>query len=158
MIDRGAAKKVAAALLTISAGGVTFLMGHEGTIQDAYLDPVGIPTICTGHTDGVIVGQRATFEQCRQYLTEDTGIAGRWVARCIDVPVTQSQYDALVSFTFNVGGSAMCKSTLIRKLNAGDCMGAAAQFDRWKYASGVVLPGLVRRRAEERAMFEQGCG
>jgi len=149
--------KTLAAAFVVSAVGLGFIAAHEGTLLTAYLDPVGIPTICTGHTAGVQLGQRASFEQCNRLLVLDAGVAGKAVARCTHVAITQAQYDALVSFAFNVGGDAYCASTLARRLNAGDCWGAAAQFDRWVYAKGRRLPGLVKRRAEERRMFEPGC-
>ncbi len=70
------------------------------------------------------------------------------------MPLTQGQWDALSSFVYNLGPGALEKSTLLRLLNAGDYSGAAAQFDRWVYASGKKLSGLVKRRAAERALFE----
>ncbi len=76
------------------------------------------------------------------------------VARLVKVPLTQGQFDALVSFAFNLGAAALAGSTLLRKLNAGDCAGAAAEFGKWVHADGTVLPGLVTRRARERALFE----
>lgn len=149
--------KALAGALAVSTAALGFIAGHEGTRLSAYLDPVGIPTICNGHTTGVQLGQRATFEQCNRLLALDASTAGQAVARCTHVAISQAQYDALVSFVFNVGGHAYCQSTLARKLNAGDCWGAGAQFDRWVYARGQRLPGLVKRRAGERTMFESGC-
>jgi len=132
-------------------------MRHEGTKPEAYLDPIGVPTICTGHTKAVRIGQKKTLSECQELLKEDLTAAGASVARCTHHPITQSQYDALVSFAFNVGGSAFCKSTLVKKLNAGDCLGAANEFTKWNRAGGRVLPGLVKRRAQEREMFLKGC-
>lgn len=146
-----------AAMLALSAGGLGLIASHEGLRTTAYLDPVGIPTICYGSTAGVELGQRATFDECNRLLQRDTTYAGKAVARCTHVAITQAQYDALVSFSFNVGGEAYCRSTLARRLNAGDCWGAAAQFDRWVHAGGRKLPGLIKRRSEERALFETGC-
>lgn len=83
--------------------------------------------------------------------------AGAAIARCTHVALTQAQYDAPVSFAFNVGGSAYCSSTLVRKLNAGDCWGAASEFRRGVHVKGRKLRGLERRRAEERTAFETGC-
>jgi lysozyme len=70
------------------------------------------------------------------------------------VSLNQGQYDALVDFTYNLGPAALQGSTLLRKLNAGDYAGAAAEFPKWCHAGRAVLPGLVTRRARERAMFE----
>lgn len=154
MIDR---RLAAAGALALSAAGAAMISGFEGTSLSAYLDPVGIPTICTGSTEGVRLGQRATFEECNARLKRDTGAAGQDVARCTRVAVTQTQYDALVSLVFNIGGAAYCGSTLARKLNAGDCWGAGYEFSRWTYSAGRRLPGLINRRAAERAAFETGC-
>ncbi len=150
-------QKAVASLFAVSVAGLGFIAGHEGLRLEAYLDPTGVPTICSGHTEGVKIGQTATFEQCNALLRENAGEAGRAVARCTNVAMTQAQYDALVSFVFNVGGSAYCRSTLAKKLNAGDCHGASEEFSRWIYAGGRALPGLISRRSAERAMFESGC-
>lgn len=147
----------AASALALSAAGAAMIAGFEGTSLDAYLDPVGIPTICTGSTAGVRLGQRATFEECNARLRKDAGLAGKAVAACTRVAVTQTQYDALVSLVFNIGEHNYCGSALARKLNAGDCWGAGAEFRRWTYAKGRQLPGLINRRAAERAAFETGC-
>ncbi|MBE5528800.1 glycoside hydrolase family 24, partial [Laribacter hongkongensis] len=74
--------------------------------------------------------------------------------QCVRVPLHQYEYDAFVSLAYNIGSGAFCGSTLVRKLNAGDYAGACAEIDRWTYAGGKRLPGLVKRRAEERARCE----
>lgn len=148
-----------AGALVLSAAGATALVGYEGSVPVVYLDPVGIPTVCEGHTKTVTradVGKDMSA-LCAQLLRSDTADAVRDVRKAVTVPVTQEQFDALVSFTFNVGGGALRSSTLLRKLNAGDCWGAGAEFPRWNKARGRVLPGLVKRRAAERSMFETGC-
>lgn len=146
--------------LSISAAGVAGIQHYEGTVPRVYLDPVNIPTVCTGHTKSVTledVGKVASSALCEQLLREDLKEAEAGVRRLVNVPVTQGQYDALVSFTFNVGTGALAESTLLRKLHARDCLGAAAEFPRWVKARGRVLNGLVARRAWERAIFEAGC-
>ena len=150
-------KRFAASALVVSAAGLAMISTHEGVRTDAYLDPIGIPTICAGHTEGVFLGQKRTLKECEVLLRQDSSYAGKAIARCTKVDLTQRSYDALASFTYNAGGAAYCTSTLVRKLNAGDCWGAAREFDRWVYAKGRKLPGLVKRRAEERALFETGC-
>lgn len=149
--------KVAAGTLTITTIGLLSIAAFEGSRQVAYRDPVGIPTICSGHTKGVRIGQVKTESECQVLLREDVSEAGRYVGKCTSAPVTQAQYDALVSLAFNIGGPAYCKSTLVRKLNAGDCRGAAKEFPRWVRAGSDVLPGLVRRRADEQVRFLTGC-
>jgi lysozyme len=145
--------------LTLSAAGATALVGYEGSEPVVYLDPVGIPTVCVGHTATVTradVG-KDMGALCGRLLASDSAVAQRDVRSAVMVKITQAQYDALVSFTFNVGGGNLRSSTLLRKLNAGDCWGAGAEFPRWNRAQGRVLPGLIKRRAAERQMFETGC-
>jgi len=150
-------KKVAATLLSFSLVGVTALLNHEGVVLPAYVDPVGVVTVCAGHTKTAKLGQLKTLAQCEQLLKEDTAYAEAVVRRKVTVPITQEQYDSLVSFVFNVGSGAFASSTLLRKLNAGDCWGAGAQFIRWDKAKGRRLKGLTIRRADERANFETAC-
>lgn len=150
-------RKFAASLLTASAAALAAIAQFEGVEPVAKPDPIGIPTACSGHTKGVVNGQRFTPSECAVMLREDASEAGQAVARCTTVELTQGQYDALVSFVFNVGGPAYCRSTLARKLNAGDCQGAAGEFLRWDRAGGQRLPGLTKRRAAERAKFIEGC-
>jgi lysozyme len=154
------AGRAMAAALTVSFGGAALIISHEGTESRVYLDPVGIPTVCTGHTATVSqkdVGKTFSSEVCANLLRQDLRVAEAAVKKCTTVPITQEQYDALVSFTFNVGGGAYCRSTLARRLNAGRCTAAGDQFLRWNKAGGKVLPGLTRRRAEERTLFMTGC-
>lgn len=149
-------KRLASAL-AVSVLGLAFIAKHEGVRTAAYLDPVGIPTICAGSTRNVFIGQRASLSECEARLLEDTSYAGAAIKRCTHVKLSQEQYDALVSFAFNVGGGAYCRSTLLKKLNQGDCHGAANEFPRWNRAGGRVLPGLTQRRHEEQQMFLKGC-
>lgn len=144
--------------LVLSGAGVASIQKHEGTLTRAYRDPVGIPTVCTGHTGPEVrVGADYTKEQCAELLRADTLVAQQAVKSLVKVPVTQGQYDVLVSFTFNVGRGNLAGSTLLRKLNAGDCIGAANEFSKWTYARGKQLPGLVIRRADDKANFVVDC-
>ena len=151
----------AVAALVLSVAGATALTTYEGTRSEAYLDSVGVPTICVGSTTGVRLGMVASDEECRQRLDKDTRTAHDGLVRYVRVPLTQGQYDALLSFTFNVGVGNLSRSTLLRKLNAAgtaqECRGAAQEFSRWVYAGGQRLRGLEARRASERKEFEQGC-
>ncbi|WP_286917589.1 MULTISPECIES: lysozyme [Pseudomonas] len=139
-----------------STKGIALIKSAEGLRLKAYPDPGtgGLPwTIGYGSTSGVTRNMVITETQAEQMLAEDLVRFERIVERLVQVPVNQGQFDALVSFTYNVGEGNFTKSTLLRKLNASDTAGAAEQFSRWVHASGKVLPGLVKRRAAERAMF-----
>lgn len=154
------AQRVAVVVLGVSAAGTAGIIAHEGSVREVYLDAVNIPTVCVGHTKTVKntpIGTRLSPARCEELLRQDLREAEAGVKRAVRVPITQAQYDALVSFTFNVGTGAMSSSTLIRKLNAGDCWGAGAEFSRWTLAGGRHLRGLEIRRADERAAFELGC-
>lgn len=142
-------------MMQISKAGLDLIKQFEGLYLKAYRCPAGVPTIGYGHTAGVAMGQTITQQQADDYLRRDVRQFERAVSRLVRVPLTQGQFDALVSFAFNLGEGALAQSTLLRLLNAGDYAGAAAQFDRWNKAAGRVLPGLVRRRAAERALFEE---
>lgn len=154
------AKRLAATFL-ISAAGIAAIVADEGQRNTAYLDIANIPTICVGHTAGVRLGQTANDEVCRELLKQDVRVAEAAVRSAVKVKITQGQYDALVSWTFNVGADAAGGSTLMRKLNAGDCRGAAAEFSRWDKArvNGKLrsVRGLTVRRAGERTRFEKDC-
>lgn len=153
---------VAAGALVISAAGVTGIIKHEGMVRTAYVDPVGVVTVCAGHTRTAKLGQKLSAEQCERLLREDLSYAENAVRRLVRVPVTQNQYDALISWTFNFGEGKLATSTLLRKVNANDCWGAGAEFAKWTKGRVrgelVVLPGLVKRRADERKAWESGCG
>lgn len=148
------------AALTVSAAGVAGIALHEGTVKRVYLDPVAIPTVCVGHTATVTradLGRTFSDAQCADLLKQDLHASEQAVKRAVRVPITQVQYDVLVSFTFNVGAANFNKSTLLRKINAGDCQGAVSEFHKWVYARGQKLPGLVKRRAAEASGYATGC-
>ena len=150
-------EKIKVSLLSLSIAGLALISNFEGTEQRAYLDAVGVPTICTGSTKNVFIGQYATLEECEQRLIEDSTYAGKAVQRMVKVKLTQAQYDSLVSFTFNCGPANLASSTLLRKLNTGDYCGAGKQFYRWDYAKGKRLRGLTARRAAEAVPFIEEC-
>ena len=146
------------ASLRLSDDGHQLVERFEGFRADWYADPAGVQTIGYGWTGDLPAGYRAplSVEDGRRLLRQTVGRYEDAVRRRVDVPLSQRQFDALVSFTYNVGEGHLGESTLLRRLNAGDPWAAAAEFDRWVYGGGRVLPGLVRRRAEERALFESG--
>lgn len=133
----------------------TLIGGFEGLSLIAYRDPVGIPTACFGETKNIRMGQKFSMAQCEAMLQHSVQLAGQAVQRCVNVPLPDARRAALVSLTYNIGAANFCGSTLVRKLNAGDTVGACQQFHRWKYAKGIELPGLVRRRAEEAKLCMQ---
>lgn len=150
--------KLAVSALTLSMAGVTAIATREGGfVRTGYRDPVGIPTVCAGHTKTAVVGKTETLSTCERLLKEDTTEAQAAVKRLVQVKVTQTQYDELVDFVFNVGSGNFASSTLLKKINAGQCMQAGAEFARWVYAKGVYLKGLANRRAENRKGWESGC-
>ena len=148
--------------LAAAAGGgalaMTLVIGpyFEGTELDSYRDAVGVWTVCTGHTATAAPGQTKTPVECETLLRSDLGSAIDAVDRRVTVPVAETTRAALVSFVFNVGAGAFGRSTLLRKLNAGDVVGACNELPRWVYAGGKRLRGLVRRRAAERELCLEG--
>ena len=146
-------RKKTAAWLSICIGCVA---GAEGLRTVAYKDPVGIPTVCFGETLGVKMGDAFTPEQCRQMLGSRVEEFGRGVDACVKVDLPPARKAALVSFAYNVGTDAFCKSTLVRKLNAGETVAACNELMRWTMAKGIKLPGLVKRREQERELCLTG--
>ncbi|MGQ0530005.1 MAG: lysozyme [Panacagrimonas sp.] len=140
----------------VAAAGILLVIvpQHEGTILKGYKDPIGIVTACVGHTATARLDKRYTAQECEDLLVSDLIAHHQDVQRCVNVPLQDHQRAAFVSFAFNVGGEKFCDSTLVRKLNAGDTAGACAELSRWIKAGGKVLPGLVKRRADERALCE----
>ena len=139
--------------MKVSNNGINLVKRFEGLELKAYRDSVGILTIGYGHTHAVKAGDIITGEQADAFLREDLQVAELTVNTNVNVKLTQGQFDALVSFVFNLGSGNFVKSTLIKKLNAGDYAGAADEFGKWVNAGGKRLPGLVKRRAAEREVF-----
>jgi len=139
-----------------SVKGREFIKGFEALRLIAYPDPGtgGKPwTIGWGHTKGVKQGDRITQDQAEQFFSDDLAVYELTVNSAIKRPMTQNQFDAMVSLAFNIGGSNFAQSTLVKEFNIGDAQGAADQFPRWKFSGGKVMPGLVKRRAAEREVF-----
>lgn len=136
-----------------SQKGIDLIKKFEGCRLEAYRCPAGVWTIGYGHTKGVKDGMKISWEQAEEFLREDLKIYEQAVERCVKVPLSQNQFDALVSFCYNCGGEALRTSTLLRLLNESKYSESAEQFLRWNKAGGKVLAGLTRRREEEREMF-----
>lgn len=149
-------------MMKTSDKGLALIKQFEGFSARPYLCPAGVPTIGYGATY-YPDGRRVTMQD-KPVSEADASVMLRamlasyeaGIARYVQVPLTQGQYDALVSFAYNLGLSALKSSTLLRLLNLRDYAGAAAQFARWNRAGGKVLPGLTRRREAERVMFLRG--
>ena len=122
-----------------------------------YLDAIGIPTIGWGTTimEGrqVRVGEKITVEQAEEFFAKDLAKFENYVRDLVTVPLTQMQFDALVSFTYNLGPTNLKKSTLLKLINQGRMKEAQPQFLRWNKAGGKVLNGLTRRRLAEAVLF-----
>ena len=145
---------------TIGASSVALVVQlvvyYEGVVLRTYADPINKITACTGHTGPELrMGQTFTKEQCETMLYGDL-LKHADALNCIKTPLADNQKAAFLSFAFNVGNGAFCKSTLARKANAGDLIGACAELSRWVMAGGRELPGLVKRRAAERQLCEKG--
>lgn len=141
----------------ITDEGLALIKRWEGLRLQAYLCPAGVWTIGYGHTGpDVTPGLVITEAYAEALLRQDLRTFEDGVSRLVTAPLTDNQFSALVSLAFNIGLGAFARSTLLRKLNAGDYAGAQAQFHVWNKAGGKVLPGLVNRRAGEAALFGRG--
>ena len=139
--------------MKVSNKCVALVAEFEGFRSDAYLCPAKVPTLGYGFTKGVKIGDKITREEADTRLLRELDEFANGVRKIVKVSVTQCQFDALVSFAFNVGVTDLKESTLLKMLNAGDSQGAANQFLRWNKAGGKVLPGLTRRRQAEKDLF-----
>lgn len=137
-----------------SQRGIDLIKESEGCKLRAYYCPAGVLTIGYGHTGrGVQSGMTISQEQADDFLRHDLATCESFInAACLSL--MQGEYDALVSFAFNLGIASLERSTLWRKVKAGDMAGAAAEFPLWVHGDGKVLPGLVTRRNAEAALFK----
>ncbi len=141
--------------LSYSPKGLALTQQFEGLRLTAYQDSVGIWTIGYGHTGtDVHPALSITQEQATELLTQDVSSAVAHVNRLVTIELTQNQFDALVDFVLNAGCGNFAASTLLHKLNANDLQGAAAEFCKWCHAGKIVLPGLLKRRQAEMALFQ----
>lgn len=138
-----------------SAAARAAIFGFEGCRKQAYQDSAGVMTIGVGHTKGVKAGQSCTDAQAQVWFTQDLEDAEAAVEQLVKVPLTQGQFDALISFTYNLGAGNLKSSTLLKHLNAKNYSAACGQFKLWCHAGGQVLPGLVKRRAWETDTFSK---
>ena len=127
---------------------------YEGFSSCPYICPAGVYTIGYGHTENVHAQSACiTLKQANFLLLQDCAALSTALDKILPNTLNNNQYQALLSFAFNCGVEALGRSTLLKKIKARDYMGAADEFPRWVHAKGVRLPGLVKRRAEERLLF-----
>lgn len=138
--------------LSLSAVALVAIAGYEGYRGQAYDDGVGVQTIGYGTTRGVKRGDTITPDKAMARLLNDAWQFEAAIKSCVTVPLYQHEYDAAVTFAYNIGGPAFCGSTMVKKWNARDYAGGCAELSRWVYAGGRKLPGLVNRRAAEYKM------
>ncbi|ELI7109630.1 lysozyme [Salmonella enterica] len=136
-----------------SDNGRAFIRAREGVKLAAYQDGGGVWTIGYGHTRGVKQGQVINHEQADEFLDSDLRQVESCISERVTVALNQNQFDALVSFVFNVGRQAFSDSTLLKKLNEGNYRAAADQFTRWVYDNDQFVQGLYNRRVAERDLF-----
>ena len=142
----------------ISPSGIDLICNFEGKRLTAYDDGVGVWTIGFGTTvypNGIKVkkGDTCTEAQAKAFMAHDLKKFEAAVNNAVTVPLSQNQFDALVSLAYNIGTNAFSGSTLVKKLNSNDFRGAADQSDVWVNAGGKRMQGLVNRRAKEKALF-----
>ena len=141
--------------MKISPLGLDLIKRFESCRLEAFKPtPNDVWTIGWGHTQGVKMGDTCTQAEADAWLAEDVKDAEQCVEAEVSVPMRQQEFDALVSFTFNLGCGNLRKSTLLRLLNNSDYDGAALEFRRWDKGGGQVLAGLTRRRDAESRLFE----
>jgi len=139
--------------MKISKNGIELIKKYEGCKLNAYLCPANVWTIGYGHTKNVKEGDKITQEMAEQLLVNDLQQFENAVnAYCLRA-LTQNQFDALISFVFNLGSVAFRASTLLKRINANQMELAALEFERWNKAGGKVLEGLTKRRKDEKALF-----
>ncbi len=137
-----------------SEKGLDLIRKYEGLQLAAYVCPGGKLTIGYGHTGpDVTEGKKIDAEEANALLEHDVQRFELAVNELVTVPMTQGMFDALISFSFNLGAGSLKSSTLLKKLNADDREAAADEFLKWNKAKGKVLAGLTARRESERELF-----
>jgi len=139
--------------MKISENGIKLIKQCEGLRLEAYKCPGGVWTIGFGHTKNVHAGDIITKEQAEELLKKDVKSAEYYVNKEVKRELNQNQYDALVSFVFNIGSVKFRCSTLLMRLNDGNYKAAAEQFENWVYSKGKKLDGLIKRRKAEKMLF-----
>lgn len=141
--------------MNLSQVGINLIKSFEGCRLTSYQDVGGVWTIGYGHTSNVYANMSITQQQADAFLEQDLQRFSQAVASAVKVPLNQYQFDALVSFCYNVGVHAFATSSLLKRLNRGDYSGACEEMDLWIHAGGKVVQGLVNRRNAEQALFNR---
>jgi lysozyme len=134
--------------------GIDLIRRFEGCELKAYKDAVGIPTIGYGHIKDVHMGMEISMDQAIEFLKEDLAEAENAVKKYVKVKLNHNQFDALVSWTFNLGSGNLKSSTMLKRINAKEWDDVPNQIKRWNRAGGKVLKGLTRRRAAEALLWQ----
>lgn len=151
-------KKATTGVVLALTAAAAIIAPWEGLRTKAYYDVVGVPTVCYGETKGVKIGDSYTPEQCMDMLMERTGEFQRELRqRCLPDNLPYKVEAAVISWAYNVGTGAACRSTLMKKLVAGDLVGACNELPRWNKAGGRVWQGLVNRRKAEQKVCLEGA-
>lgn len=141
-------------IMKISQEGIALIKKFEGCELEAYKCAAGVLTIGYGHTKGVTDGMQITKAQADEMLVEELATYEGYVSNAVDNQLDQCMFDAIVSWTYNLGPTNLLSSTMLKVLNAGEYDEVPAQMKRWNKASGKVLEGLIRRREAEALLFE----
>jgi len=139
--------------MKISTEGIALIKKFEGCRLESYKCAAGVPTIGYGSTKLVEMGMTITQEGAEELLLKDIAEFEEFVLEASEMPLSQHQFDALVSWTFNLGPSNLNASTMLKVLNKGEYEDVPAQIKRWNKAGGKVLDGLIRRREAEALLF-----
>lgn len=144
--------RIVIAALSLSAAAFGGLVMYEGYSSNAYRDVVGVETIGFGTTEGVKMGDTITAPKAVQRALNDVSRFEGAVKQCVKVPLHQYEYDAALLISYNIGPTAFCNSTIVKRFNAGDYEGGCNAFVMWNKAGGKVVRGLVVRREKERQL------
>ena len=139
--------------MKISIEGLSLIKKFEGCELNSYKCAAGVPTIGFGSTHGIEMGMSISKARAEELLLEDISKFEDIVDKAVTVALDQHQFDALVSWTFNLGGGNLNSSTMLKVINAGDYEDVPEQIKRWNKANGKVLEGLIRRREAEALLF-----
>lgn len=144
--------------MKVNRAGLDLIKEFEELKLNAYLCPAKVWTIGYGHTTAagepaVVKGMKITAQEAHDILVRDVKKFEDAVVKALTRAPNENQFSAMVSLCFNIGPGAFAKSSVVRKFNAGDVAGAADAFRLWNKGGGKVLPGLIRRREDERKLF-----